>query len=53
MNNDVVVISGGAKVDGIGIAVSELLSKSYKVVMTGANQKEVDDGIALYERQKC
>ena len=26
--------------------MSELLSQSYKVVMAGANQKEVDDGIA-------
>ncbi len=46
MDNNVVVIAGGAKVGGIGIAVSELLSQRYKVVMTGANQKEVDDGIA-------
>jgi NAD(P)-dependent dehydrogenase (short-subunit alcohol dehydrogenase family) len=46
MGNDIYVVVGGAKVGGIGIAVSEQLAQNGKVVMTGATQKEVDDGIA-------
>lgn len=49
MNNDIYVVVGGAKVGSIGIAVSEQLSQSGKVIMTGVNQKEVDDGIAYMQ----
>lgn len=46
MGNDIYVVVGGAKVGGIGIAVSEQLAQSGKVVMTGANPEEVDAGSA-------
>lgn len=44
--SNVYVVVGGAKVDGIGFTITELLSQSGKVVMTGFNQAEVDDGNA-------
>jgi NAD(P)-dependent dehydrogenase (short-subunit alcohol dehydrogenase family) len=47
--NDIYVVVGGAKVGGIGIAVSEQLAQGGKVIMTGASRKEVDDGIAYMQ----
>ncbi|MGI9952700.1 SDR family oxidoreductase [Moorellaceae bacterium AZ2] len=45
MATNIYVVVGGAKVGGIGIAVTELLSQSGKVIMTGFNQAEVDEGV--------
>jgi NAD(P)-dependent dehydrogenase (short-subunit alcohol dehydrogenase family) len=49
---DVFVIVGGAKVDGIGMGVTEALAREGKLIITGANQGEVNKGAAHLKTQQ-